>query len=170
MIAFGLVSFGSGYLWHVFEGAWNTPALKPIWRPMDYIQKWMPLAITVHSIIFVALFLCLGKALQCCKCDFMRGAKFGFKIWLIAAFANSFCWFITENITMDVVVLGLGAQFLAYVIGGAIVGKIIGNPACAGEAASCNTEKTACATEKPAGSCSTGKNGCGGKNHCGSKA
>ena len=92
IVAFGLICCGSGYLWHVFDSTWNTPALKPIWRSTDYIQKWMPLSCAVHAIIFVALFLCLGKALSCCKCNFLRGAKFGFKIWLIASFANnSFC-------------------------------------------------------------------------------
>jgi uncharacterized membrane protein YgcG len=174
VVAFGLIGFGSGMLWHVFEAAWNTPEMKPIWRPMDsQAWKWMPLAYAVQAIVFVVLFLCLGKALSCCKCNFLRGAKFGFKLWLIVSFSGTFFWFITENITMDVVVLALATQFLTFVIGGAIVGKIIGDPSCTSSTSSCDKEesKGSCGTEKPAGSCGAGKNHCAGsssKNHCGS--
>jgi hypothetical protein len=95
----------------------------------------------------------------------MRGAFFGFKIWLIGPFVGSIFWFISENITTDVVLIALASQFLAFVVGGAFASKVLGNPSC-DDSASCDTEEGACGTESK-GSCHTGKNGCGGKNHCG---
>ncbi len=168
VVAFALIGYGAGYVWHVFEAAANAESMKPIWRPMDADHwKWIPAANILQAVIFVCIFACLGKALSCCPCSFLRGAKFGFKIWLITAFAGSIFWFITENITMDVVAISLLHQFITFVVGGAVASKILGNIWCAEEASSCDTEK-------PAGSCGSsknhcgGKNGCGGKNHCGS--
>lgn len=165
---FAAVAFGSGYLWHVFESAWNTPETKALWRPMDAQHwKWLPAAYVFQAIIFVCIYYCLGKALSCCACSFLRGAKFGFKIWLIVALAGAPIMFIVYNINMNIVVLCLVTHFITFVIGGALVGKIIGNPWCCDEKGSCETESGSCGTEKPAGSCSTGKNHCGSKNHCG---
>ena len=140
ILAFALVSMGSGYLWHVFESAWNNDAMKAIWRPMDAAHwKWMPAAHALQAIIFVSIFCCLGKSLSCCPCNFLRGAKFGFKIWLITALAGAPFMFIVYNITMDVVMLCLVTHFITFFIGGAIASKILGNIWCCDEASACDT-------------------------------
>lgn len=163
ILVFALIGWGSGMaIWGGFESAWKTEELAHMWRPMDAEHwKWMPVAYLIQAAIFVCLYKCLGSALSCCKCPFMRGAKFGAKIWLFAGFSCSLFWFITENVTLEVVAVHLVHSLIAFVIGGALASKILGNIWC--------EEEGECETTK--GDCSSIKGDCGstthGKNHCG---
>ncbi len=173
---FALISWACGFgVWCFFKDQWQTPELAAIWRPMtDSHWKLLPVANLVQALAFVTAYAFFGKNFKCICCPFMRGAFFGAKIWLIAGVSGSLFWFLTENITPQVIGIALLNQFLVFVIGGAVVGKVFGN------GSSCTTDSAegfTCSTEKPVkekkGCCGGHeKNHCGGKdkNHCSSKA
>ncbi|MDX1949788.1 MAG: hypothetical protein SFT90_04740 [Rickettsiales bacterium] len=132
ILAFAVIGTAIAYgVWEVFKSGWNTKELKHMWRPQSAPHwQFMPVAHLFQAIIFVCLYKCLGKALSCCPCPFMRGGKFGFKIWLIASLADAPFWFIAEKINTNVIAISLIDTFLTFVIGGAIASKILGNIWC----------------------------------------
>jgi hypothetical protein len=111
----------------------------------NYYEVWSPLLISfgnintgisffymsiifgfIGAIIFVSIFAMLGSSIP--GSAIKKGLTFGFVIFLIANVPGTLSMFLLLAIPLEIVILWTLESFLSYIIGGAVIGRIMMPP------------------------------------------
>ncbi|HCR85907.1 MAG TPA: hypothetical protein DIV86_04440 [Alphaproteobacteria bacterium] len=129
ILLFAAAGMLTGYLtWQkLFIADWQAGIDSGMFRKMDDpMWQYCGVIQLLHAIIFVAIFRKYAT-LTCSPCGtkFGRGAVFGFYIWLLAGVIGGLWWFITENVSLNLLYAMLVGTGSHYILGGGLVGLFL---------------------------------------------